>query len=115
MSVRQSTVVARGNVESAPGAPQDAGSRYGVGVGRRAAYAGTNMPRGPIAVQEAIVCSRHEFGARIVDGEFISEVQSKVREAADALRTSDLPPAPVRRKCAVCDCRGMCTAGRAPG
>lgn len=80
-----------------------------------AAYAGMTMPRGPIAVQEAIVCSRHEFGARIVDDEFISEVQSKMREAADALRTSDLPPAPVRRKCAVCDCRGMCTAGRAPG
>lgn len=50
---------------------------------------------------------------RSVDDEFISEVQSKVHEAADALRTSDLPPAPVPRKCAACDYRGMCTAGRA--
>ena len=50
---------------------------------------------------------------RSVDDEFISEVQSKVLEAADALRTSDLPPAPVSGKCAACDYRGMCTAGRA--
>ena len=50
---------------------------------------------------------------RSVDDEFISEVQTKVREAADALRTSDLSPAPVQRKCAACDYRGMCTAGRA--
>ena len=49
---------------------------------------------------------------RSVDDEFISEVQSKVLGAADALRTSDLPPAPVQRKCAACDYRGMCTAGR---
>ena len=66
-------------------------------------------------MQEAIVCSLHGLGARIVDDELISEVQSKVREAADALRTSDLPPAPVWRKYAACDYRGMCTAGRAPG
>ena len=52
---------------------------------------------------------------RSVDDEFISEVQSKVLGAADALRTSDLPPAPVQRKCAACDYRGMCTAGRAAG
>jgi len=50
---------------------------------------------------------------RSVDDEFISEVQTKVRGAADALRTSNLPPAPVPRKCAACDYRGMCSAGRA--
>ena len=50
---------------------------------------------------------------RSVDDEFIAEVQSKVREAADALRTSTLPPAPAQRKCVSCDYRGMCTAGRA--
>ena len=50
---------------------------------------------------------------RSVDDEFISEVQAKVREAADALRASDFPPAPVLMKCAACDYRGMCTAGRA--
>ena len=52
---------------------------------------------------------------RSVDDEFISEVQSKVLGAADALRTSNLPPTPVQRKCAACDYRGMCTAGRAAG
>ena len=52
---------------------------------------------------------------RSVDDEFISEVQSKVLGAADALRTGDLAPAPVQRKCAACDYRGMCTAGRAAG
>ena len=50
---------------------------------------------------------------RSVDDEFISEVKTKVRGAADALRTSNLPPAPVPRKCAACDYRGMCSAGRA--
>ena len=50
---------------------------------------------------------------RSVDDEFISEVQTKVRGAADALRTSNLPPAPAPRKCAACDYRGMCSAGRA--
>lgn len=48
-----------------------------------------------------------------VDDEFIPEVQAKVLEVADALRTSDLPPAPVWRKYVACDCRSMCTAGRA--
>ena len=50
---------------------------------------------------------------RSVDDEFIAEVQSKVREAADALRTSTLQPAPAPMKCKTCDYRGMCTAGRA--
>ena len=50
---------------------------------------------------------------RSVDDEFISEVRSEVHEAANALRTSSLRPAPAPRKCAACDYRGMCTAGRA--
>ena len=50
---------------------------------------------------------------RSVDDEFIEEVQSKIQEAADALRTSKLPAAPAPRKCTTCDFRGMCTAGRA--
>ena len=50
---------------------------------------------------------------RSVDDEFISEVRSDVHEAANALRTSTLRPAPAPRKCAACDYRGMCTAGRA--
>ena len=50
---------------------------------------------------------------RSVDDEFIEEVQSKIQEAADALRTSKLPAAPAPRKCTTCDYRGMCTAGRA--
>lgn len=49
---------------------------------------------------------------RSVDDEFIKEVQSDVRRAADALRTSTLPATPVLRKCKACDYRGMCTAGR---
>ena len=49
---------------------------------------------------------------RSVDDEFISEVRSHVHEAARALRTSTLPPAPERRKCTACDYRGMCAAGR---
>lgn len=50
---------------------------------------------------------------RSVDDDFISEVQSKVREAANSLRTSALSPTPVQRKCAACDYQGMCTEGRA--
>ena len=50
---------------------------------------------------------------RSVDDEFISEVRSDVHDAANALRTSTLRPAPAPRKCASCDYRGMCTAGRA--
>ena len=50
---------------------------------------------------------------RSVDDDFISEVKSKVRDAADALRTATLPTVPTPRKCGACDYRGMCTAGRA--
>ena len=50
---------------------------------------------------------------RSVDDEFIEDVRQKTRAAADALRTSALPPAPTAGKCAACDYRRMCTAGRA--
>jgi DNA helicase-2/ATP-dependent DNA helicase PcrA len=50
---------------------------------------------------------------RSVDEDFISDVKVKVRKAAAALRTSDLPTAPTPKKCSACDYRGMCTAGRA--
>lgn len=43
----------------------------------------------------------------------IADVKTKVRDAAEALRTATLPTAPAPNKCASCDYRGMCTAGRA--
>jgi DNA helicase-2/ATP-dependent DNA helicase PcrA len=52
---------------------------------------------------------------RSVDDDFISDVKSKVRGAAEALRTATLPAAPAPKKCGTCDYRGMCTAGRAMG
>ena len=50
---------------------------------------------------------------RSVDDDFIADVKTKVREAADALRTGTLLPVPEPKKCDTCDYRGMCTAGRA--
>ncbi len=50
---------------------------------------------------------------RSVDDDFIDDVKSKVRDAAEALRTATLPAAPAPKKCGACDYRGMCTAGRA--
>lgn len=50
---------------------------------------------------------------RSVDDDFMSEVKTKVRDAAAALRTGALLTAPAPRKCRTCDYRGMCTAGRA--
>jgi DNA helicase II / ATP-dependent DNA helicase PcrA len=50
---------------------------------------------------------------RSVDDDFIAEVKTKVRDAAEALRTGALPTAPTATKCRTCDYRGMCTAGRA--
>lgn len=50
---------------------------------------------------------------RSVDDDFIADVKSKVRDAAEALRTATLPTAPAPKKCGTCDYRGMCTAGRA--
>lgn len=52
---------------------------------------------------------------RSVDDDFIADVKSKVRDAAEALRNGTLPPAPGAKKCGACDYRGMCTAGRAAG
>jgi DNA helicase-2/ATP-dependent DNA helicase PcrA len=48
---------------------------------------------------------------RSVDDDFIAEVKVKTREAATALRSGALLPAPAAKKCAGCDYRGMCTAG----
>jgi len=48
---------------------------------------------------------------RSVDDDFVVDVKEQVRGAADALRRSDLPAIPTAKKCAVCDYRGMCTAG----
>jgi DNA helicase-2/ATP-dependent DNA helicase PcrA len=50
---------------------------------------------------------------RSVDDDFITDVKQQVRGAAVALRTSALPAIPSARKCAGCDYRGMCSAGRA--
>jgi DNA helicase-2/ATP-dependent DNA helicase PcrA len=52
---------------------------------------------------------------RSVDDDFIADVKTKVRDAAEALRTARLPTVPEPRKCGACDYRGMCTAGRAMG
>lgn len=49
---------------------------------------------------------------RSVDDDFITEVKDKTRSAAGALRAGALPAAPAAPKCAACDYRGMCTAGR---
>jgi DNA helicase-2/ATP-dependent DNA helicase PcrA len=48
---------------------------------------------------------------RSVDDDFLSEVKTDVLRAAQALRTSALPPDPIERKCAGCDYCGMCSAG----
>ncbi len=50
---------------------------------------------------------------RSVDDDFIADVKTRTRDAAEALRTSALPTAPAPKKCKGCDYRGMCTAGRA--
>lgn len=50
---------------------------------------------------------------RSVDDDFITDVKTKVRDAAEALRTGKLPTVPTPKKCGTCDYRGMCTAGRA--
>jgi DNA helicase-2/ATP-dependent DNA helicase PcrA len=48
---------------------------------------------------------------RSVDDDFLSDVKTDVRRAAQALRTSTLPPDASARKCASCDYCGMCSAG----
>lgn len=52
---------------------------------------------------------------RSVDDDFVEDVKTRTRDAAAALRTGALPPAPVAKKCKSCDYRGMCTAGMATG
>ncbi|MBI3047717.1 MAG: PD-(D/E)XK nuclease family protein [Acidobacteria bacterium] len=47
---------------------------------------------------------------RSVDDEFIGDVKVNVRNAADALRRSELPPAPAPKKCKDCDYKGLCSA-----
>ncbi len=48
---------------------------------------------------------------RSVDDDFIKDVKAKVRGAAAALRSGDMPVAPAPKKCAGCDYRRLCTAG----
>ena len=49
---------------------------------------------------------------RSVDDDFIEDVKTRTRDAANALRTGALPTVPGAKKCGSCDYRGMCTAGR---
>lgn len=49
---------------------------------------------------------------RSVDDDFIEDVKTKTKAAAEALRQNILPPDAHEKKCAGCDYRGMCTAGR---
>ncbi len=49
---------------------------------------------------------------RSVDQDFINDVQEQVREAAVALRTGDLKPAPTVNKCRSCDFSGMCRSAK---
>ncbi|HBL28142.1 MAG TPA: DNA helicase [Acidobacteria bacterium] len=47
---------------------------------------------------------------RSVDDDFVEDVKVRTRDAAIALRSGQLPPAPSVKKCAGCDYKGMCTA-----
>lgn len=48
---------------------------------------------------------------RSVDGDFIDDVKTRTRGAAESLRKGALPAEPARKKCSACDYRGMCTSG----
>lgn len=48
---------------------------------------------------------------RSVDDEFIEDVKTNVRDAAQALRNGNMSATPTAAKCSKCDYRGMCTAG----
>jgi DNA helicase-2/ATP-dependent DNA helicase PcrA len=50
---------------------------------------------------------------RSVDMDFISAVQTNVREAATSLRSGSLPPTPSERTCATCDFRRLCSKATA--
>lgn len=52
---------------------------------------------------------------RSVDDDFIADVKTKTKSAADALRAGTLTTSPSARKCGACDYRGMCTSGRTVG
>ena len=45
---------------------------------------------------------------RSVDDDFIGDVQSKIRNAAEALRGNQFVPLPSAKKCSSCDFKGMC-------
>jgi len=45
---------------------------------------------------------------RSVDEDFLGDVKTKVKGAAQALREGTLPPAPAAKKCGACDYRRMC-------
>lgn len=48
---------------------------------------------------------------RSVDDDFIADVKTDTRAAAEVLRSGALPARPAAKKCGACDYRGMCTAG----
>ena len=48
---------------------------------------------------------------RSVDDDFLVDVKTDVRAAAEALRQGAMPAQPEPKKCGTCDYRGMCTAG----
>ncbi len=52
---------------------------------------------------------------RAVDDDFIADVKTHIREAADGLRSGAMPPRPEQKRCAGCDYRRLCTAGCAAG
>jgi hypothetical protein len=70
------------------------------------------------ADQHLELARRQQVGSP-ADGETVAGTDvevaapTKVRDAADALRTATLPTVPAPKKCGACDYRGMCTAGRA--
>jgi DNA helicase-2/ATP-dependent DNA helicase PcrA len=49
---------------------------------------------------------------RSVDDDFIDDVKTTVRGAAEALRQGNMQPAAAAEKCRTCDYCGMCTAGK---
>jgi DNA helicase-2/ATP-dependent DNA helicase PcrA len=50
---------------------------------------------------------------RSVDDDFLKEVRSGIRHAADALRKNELKPLPSAKTCGSCDYCGMCTSNAA--
>lgn len=50
---------------------------------------------------------------RSVDDDFLNDVKTNIRHAAESLRSGKFPALPAVKKCHDCDYCGMCTAGRA--